>query len=182
MKSSSRAIRSVLIVDDDRNLLSACARSLRRGRKVFIATNASTARKIARVRRTLDAAIADLRLGMTTGIDLVRELKREQPDMLIAMVSGYLSVAAAMAAVRAGADAVLSKPISPRAILRHLEAGTTPEPNLDETPTLARVEWEHISRVLADTDGNISEAAHRLGLYRQTLQRRLRKKPPKAGR
>ena len=181
MKSSSRAVRSVLIVDDDRNLLAACARSLQRGRKVFIATNAATARKIARV-ETLDAAIVDLRLGMTTGIDLVRDLKREQPTMLIALVSGYLSVPAAMAAVRAGADAVLSKPISPRTIIRHLEDGTTPEPDLDYTPTLADVEWEHISRVLADTDGNISEAAHRLGLYRQTLQRRLRKKPPKAGR
>jgi two-component system response regulator RegA len=46
-----------------------------------------------------------------------------------------------------------------------------------ETPSLARVEWEHISRVLADSGGNISEAARRLGLHRRSLQRKLAKYP-----
>jgi two-component system, response regulator RegA len=66
--------------------------------------------------------------------------------------------------------------------VRHLEEGTTPEPDIHETPSLERVEWEHINRVVADTKGNLSEAARRLGIYRQTLQRRLQRKPPKAGR
>jgi len=42
-------------------------------------------------------------------------------------------------------------------------------------PSLARVEWEHIQRVLADSGGNISEAARRLGLHRRSLQRKLAK-------
>jgi two-component system response regulator RegA len=37
---------------------------------------------------------------------------------------------------------------------------------------------EHISRVLADCKGNISQAAERLGIYRSSLQRRLRKSGP----
>ena len=45
------------------------------------------------------------------------------------------------------------------------------------TPSLARVEWEHINRVLADSGGNISEAARRLGLHRRSLQRKLEKYP-----
>jgi two-component system response regulator RegA len=44
-------------------------------------------------------------------------------------------------------------------------------------PSLARVEWEHINRVLADSGGNISEAARRLGMHRRSLQRKLAKKP-----
>ena len=175
--AASRAVRSVLVVDDDDGMLSACTRSLRRDRKVFTADNALAARHIARQQKP-DAVIVDLRIGSGSGLDLIRDLKADRPEVRVALVSGYLSVTIAMQAVRAGAETVLVKPISPREIVRHIEEGTTPEGDVNVTPTLERVEWEHISRVVADTDGNISEAARRLGVYRQTLQRRLRK-PPK---
>jgi len=45
-------------------------------------------------------------------------------------------------------------------------------------PSLARVEWEHIQRVLSDCDGNISKAARVLGIHRRSLQRKLQKHPP----
>ena len=45
-------------------------------------------------------------------------------------------------------------------------------------PSLARLEWEHINRVLAECDGNISAAAKKLGIHRRTLQRKLYKYPP----
>jgi two-component system response regulator RegA len=40
-----------------------------------------------------------------------------------------------------------------------------------------RLEWEHLQRVLAEEDGNVSRAARRLGMHRRTLQRKLSKKP-----
>ena len=46
-------------------------------------------------------------------------------------------------------------------------------------PSLDRAQWEHLQRVLADTQGNISEAARRLGMHRRSLQRKLQKLPPK---
>jgi two-component system, response regulator RegA len=42
---------------------------------------------------------------------------------------------------------------------------------------LWRVEWEHIQRVLADCEGNISQAARLLGIHRRSLQRKLSKYP-----
>jgi len=44
-------------------------------------------------------------------------------------------------------------------------------------PSLARVEWEHIQRVMADCGGNVSQAARLLGLHRRSLQRKLGKNP-----
>jgi two-component system response regulator RegA len=44
-------------------------------------------------------------------------------------------------------------------------------------PSLARVEWEHIQRVLADCGGNLSRAARLLGIHRRSLQRKLSKDP-----
>ena len=47
-----------------------------------------------------------------------------------------------------------------------------------DAPSLHRVEWEHIQRVLADCGGNVSRAARVLGLHRRTLQRKLATRPP----
>ena len=174
-------VRSVLIVDDDKSVLQSCARSLKAERKVYTTSDPARARTLISSFKP-DAAIIDLRIGTTSGLDLIRDLRRLHPDVKVALMSGYLSVTVTMAAVRAGADVVLSKPVGAREIVRHLEEGTTPEPDIHETPTLERVEWEHMNRVVADTKGNLSEAARRLGIYRQTLQRRLHRTPPKAGR
>jgi two-component system response regulator RegA len=48
----------------------------------------------------------------------------------------------------------------------------------EEVPSLARVEWEHIERVMADCGGNLSEAARRLGIHRRSLQRKLARNRP----
>jgi two-component system response regulator RegA len=45
---------------------------------------------------------------------------------------------------------------------------------------LARAEWEHISRVLSDCGGNVSETARRLGMHRRSLQLKMKKYPPRA--
>jgi len=45
--------------------------------------------------------------------------------------------------------------------------------------TLAIVEWEHIQSAVSECDGNISHAARLLGLHRRSLQRKLKKGPPK---
>jgi two-component system response regulator RegA len=47
-----------------------------------------------------------------------------------------------------------------------------------QAPSLDRLEWEHIQRVLRDHGGNISRAADALGLHRRSLQRKLQKYPP----
>ena len=44
-----------------------------------------------------------------------------------------------------------------------------------ELPSLAEVEQEDVNRVLAEHEGNVSQAAKVLGVHRRSLQRRLRK-------
>ncbi|HWU89396.1 MAG TPA: response regulator [Kofleriaceae bacterium] len=171
-------IRSVLAVDDDEHILAGYRRGFGRERTVFATTDPAAARAFVKD-DGCDLAVVDLRLRGESGIALTRDLKRDCPDLLVALCSGYLSVEIAVAAMHAGADAVLFKPVTAREIIRRLEQGPAQEPDLDETPTLARAEWEHITRVLADCNGNVSAAARRLGIYRSSLQRRLRKFAPR---
>jgi two-component system response regulator RegA len=180
--SVARTIGNVLVVDDDERVLSAYRRTLTdTGRTVHTASEPAVAMEIAS-EEELDLAVVDLRLrltadGLSSGLQLVEHLRNEYPELAIALVSGYLSVATTVAAVR-GADVVMFKPITCEEILRHFEspAQAINEPT-DETPTLAQAEWEHVNRVLADCKGNISMAARRLGIYRSSLQRRLRRPP-----
>jgi two-component system response regulator RegA len=57
------------------------------------------------------------------------------------------------------------------------EGARTPKDPIPTTASLARVEWNHIQRVLTHSHGNVSEAARVLGLHRRSLQRKLRRSP-----
>ena len=94
--------------------------------------------------------------------------------MSIVLISASVTLGDAVRAARAGADRVLMKPVTVGQIL-----GTEPERADGEVPpTLARVEWEYVMRTLGDAGGNISEAARRLGIRRQSLQRKLKRHVP----
>jgi two-component system response regulator RegA len=115
-----------------------------------------------------------------SGLELVRELVALAPGVRVVVLTGYGSIASAVEALHRGAHHYLSKPADADDILAALEAdrpATAPAPAAPP-PTLARAEWEHLSRILADCGGNVSEAARRLGITRRTLQLKLKKDPP----
>jgi two-component system response regulator RegA len=166
-----------LVVDDDELWVRACERGFRSlGYAVTAAASVDGALVAARARPP-DLVVADIRLGSECGIDLIEPLREAHPGCTIALVSAYLSVALTAVAVRKGAHVVLFKPVHPTEILRRLPPVAAGDHEW-RTPTLARAEWEHIQRVLLDCNGNVSEAARRLGILRQSLQRRLRKHAP----
>lgn len=171
-------VGTVLIVDDDESFRRACAR----GFADATVTGAGSHKDAIAVatEQTFDLAVIDWRLGSGDGLGIVRWLRANGHHCQIAIVSGYLSVAVADEAYRAGANAVMFKPVACRDIVRRAFGHTTNNgiDPLDTTPSLARVEWEHITRVLLDCDGNITAAARRLRLHRQSLQRKLRKYAP----
>jgi len=173
--ATARSFHTILVVDDDERLLGSWRRAAR-DRKVVTASDAATARQLANATRP-DLALVELRLGSTSGIDLIRDLKQDLPDLRVVLYTGYPSAAAVMAAVHAGADLVAFKPITLREILQHLEDDAE-APDLEDAPTLGRGDWEHIMRVLAACHCNLSMTARRLGISRSSLQRRLRICPP----
>ena len=169
--------RTVLVVDDDERMLRAYARTPAQDVTFFTANDSASARSLARQHQP-ELTIVDLQLGKESGIELVRQLKTEDPDACVVLISGYGSVDSTVWAMRAGADDVIEKPVTFREIVRRLE-GNVDEPSVFEPITLERAQWEHIHRVLGDAHGNISMAARRLGVYRTTLRRWLRKSAPR---
>jgi two-component system response regulator RegA len=130
-----------------------------------------------------DLAIVDLRMANESGLDIVRQLRELDATVSIIMLTGYGSIATAIEAIKCGADHYLSKPVDVDQILSAFESirdreRSSPRPPT-KVPSLARVEWEHMQRVLADCGGNISQSAKLLGMHRRSLQRKLSKYPPR---
>jgi two-component system response regulator RegA len=127
-----------------------------------------------------DAAVLDLKLPGASGLVCLRELREAWPDIRVLMLTGYGSIATAMEAVRQGAWDYLTKPADADQILTalHRDPAAPASDAIPHPPSLDRMEWEHIQRVLADHQGNVSQTAAALGMHRRSLQRKLHKFPP----
>jgi two-component system response regulator RegA len=173
----------MLVVDDDAPYRDRLCRAFSdRGIAVASAGSASEAITVARGFRP-QRAVLDLRMADRSGIELLGELLREHPDCVCVVLTGYGSIATAVEAVRCGALDDLTKPADADEILAAFEphqrepaAAAAEEPG--SVPSLHRVEWEHIQRVLVECDGNVSRTARVLGMHRRTLQRKLATRPP----
>jgi len=176
------AQRGVLVVDDDERFAMALAMALaRRGYAAHVAHDAAAALATARTKEP-DAAVVDLKLGAEDGLALIEPLRRAHPRMRIIVLTGYASIATAVKAIKLGADDYLAKPVTASAVAAVLERDTRSEPAGERAVPAApmsprRLEWEHLQRVLAENDGNISATARTLQMHRRTLQRKLAKKP-----
>jgi two-component system response regulator RegA len=174
--------KSILLVDDSLLLRERLAQAFRdRGFVVHTAKDYDSGMAGARELRP-DLAVVDLRMPGRSGLDLVRDLRQLNAATQVLVLSGFGSIATAIDAIRLGAVNFLPKPADADDILAAFARGDA-EPlspaNTDhDVPSLARAEWEHIHRVLADCGGNISEAARRLGIHRRSLQRKLKKQAP----
>jgi two-component system response regulator RegA len=177
------ATQVALIVDDDdifRNRL--CRAFAARGWEAIGAADGASALELSS-QSSPDLAVVDLRLAGMSGLEIVQGLRNLDETICIIMLTGYGSIATALTAMKLGANHYLSKPADADQILsayHQISDGSHAHAELPDSPvpSLARVEWEHIQRVLTDCDGNVSQAAKLLGLHRRSLQRKLSKYPP----
>ena len=171
--------KHILLIDDDPSLVQALSRALtRRGYRVHSETDIDLAADLINQEK-IDYAIVDLKIGQHSGLQLLPLIKADHPNSRILVLTGYSSIATTVQAMRLGAHNYLCKPASTREIISALtdQCADPDIPIADDPPSLDRLEWEHIHRVLLENDNNISATARALGMHRRTLQRKLRKKP-----
>lgn len=171
--------RRLLIVDDNQRFADTLAAEFRdRGYAVTWLESLVAVREAPNLE--FDFAVVDLRIRQDSGLDVIGVLKDRSPETVIVVLTGYGSIATAVRATKLGAVSYLTKPVDidqlERALLGEEEDKELPIP--DQFQSLYRHEREYIEFVLAECEGNISQAARRLGLHRQSLQRKLRKYTP----
>lgn len=164
---------NVLIVDDEINIrktLSVCLETA--GHRVVAVSNAQDAVTEAS-RRSFDVAFVDLRLGVTSGLDLIPALLSSSPWIKVIVITAYASIDTAVEAMRRGATDYIPKPFTPEQVklavekasqVRALEQRiaalqedlnrTNPEIDLaTKTPAMQRA--LDVARQVADSDATI---------------------------
>lgn len=177
-KGRSMTGGEILLADDDRDGREDLARGLRRlGYEVVCAPSAPRTAHLARSHLFRYAAI-DVNPRRGRGLDLIAEVRRLLTDVRIVAMVRRGTVETALDAMGQGAHFYLAKPVSAADLSNALVGSRRTPSTRASTLTLARVEWDHLQRILADCEGNVSETARRLGITRRTVQLKLKHGPP----
>jgi two-component system response regulator RegA len=168
------------LVDDDERFRERMGRALsERGVSVSLAGDTATALSLLS-ERAFDAAVTDLKMPGPNGLVLTKEILSRSPSTRVVVLTGYGTIATAVEAMRLGALDYLVKPCHADQLLSAFTEGEAPrETDVEDAsaPSLARLEREHIERVLTECGGNVTHAARVLGIHRRTLQYKLAKFP-----
>ena len=112
--------KRVLVVEDHADSAELLSRVLvRHGHTVSVARTAADAMALCRA-ATFDVLLCDIGLPDLSGLELVQLVKRECPNLRAIAVSGYGMRGDVDAAIRAGFDAHLLKPVTVEQITNYL--------------------------------------------------------------
>ena len=104
---------AILIVDDERNIRETLAMYIRiLGHTVETAADGETAME-AIDRREFDLVVSDIRMEGLGGLGLLRQIREQQGDTAVVLMTAYATVSQAVEAIRLGAYGFLMKPFSP---------------------------------------------------------------------
>jgi DNA-binding NtrC family response regulator len=103
---------SILIVDDEEGIRHGLENLFRREGFTVHSVADFEAAVAAAAKYPVDAAVVDIRLrDGKTGIDLLRELKRLEPDIVVIVITGFGSIDTAVTSMKGGAADYFLKPI-----------------------------------------------------------------------
>lgn len=114
-------------------------------------------------------------LGINSGQDglqWLRTLIRQHPDIPVVMITAYADIKLAVRCLKNGAADFVTKPWDNEELIRTLKDAIDRN---QETVPLDQVVQEHVHKVVDKCHGNISKAAEILGITRQTLYARMKK-------
>ena len=134
----------VLVVDDEKNIrmtLTICLEQF--GCEVTGVASADGALQLLS-RQPFDLAFLDLRLGDSSGLDLIPNLLAESPNLIIVVMTAYATIDSAVDAIKRGANDYLPKPFTP-AQIRHV---------VDQS-----LKQRDLKRQVTDLEGRLREAA-----------------------
>ena len=128
---------NILIVDDDRETCTFMTELLAQPDREILTAHDPTAAMALMARRPFDLIVSDINLNArSSGLDLLREFKTNQPAGQVVLISGFGTLETAIEALRAGAFDYVSKPFNigeikatvERALAQAAHGDTAPPP------------------------------------------------------
>ena len=175
----------VLIVDDKSSFCELLRRILPPDLEIECASDGRAALAMLE-RATFDLVIADLRMPKLDGLALLAQTKAKDPTIEVILMTAYGTIPSAVAAMKLGACEFLTKPFETDAAVNAVQhalarRGRAEEPRSPRSYREAldvergRAVKSYLVNLLLETGGNVTLAAERAGIERESLHRLLRR-------
>jgi DNA-binding NtrC family response regulator len=199
----------VLIAEDRPSVLELIATILERGYDVTRAIDGATALSLIEAER-FEAVLTDIRMPGASGFEVLRAVRRRAPATSVVMITAYANVTDAVAAIKLGAYDYLAKPLDSDEISLIVaravawtqetqgaahEAPTEPGAGAaaEDVPGVSagyrcaveaardRASRRYLVELMRLFRGNVTQAAIRAGMTRESLHRVLKKYEVRSG-
>ena len=111
----------VLVIDDDQYLLSAIGQTLKLGRYQPVLFSNPLAALEALQNTSYLSVIADIRMPVMDGMELLEKLQAIDPDLPVILITGHGDITLAVQAIKVGAYDFLEKPVDDDILLASLK-------------------------------------------------------------
>jgi two-component system response regulator AtoC len=157
--------RKVLIVDDERDMLSNCTRILRRCG--YECLSAETSEQGLALVHTVqpDVVLVDLRMPGKSGIDIVKTVKSRYPHIEVVLMTAYATIETAVDAIKQGAFDYLPKPFTADQLQAVIQRTLRQKPI---TPGVRRMKGEVVART---ADGEMVGKSEAMAALREQIRK-----------
>ncbi|MGI8891219.1 MAG: sigma-54-dependent transcriptional regulator, partial [Chthoniobacterales bacterium] len=143
--------RRILIIDDERPILMTLEALLgRHGYQAEVAANATTGMRLLQSKSPA-LVLLDLQLPDADGLQMLEQIKTEQPDTQVIILTAHDSLNNAIESIKRGAYHFISKPYAPEELLSLVEKALENQSLLRETIEL-RQTTQQLKKQLADAE------------------------------
>lgn len=110
----------ILIVEDDADLREAVSDTLELSGQAVLAVGSGPEALDALRSQAVSLVVSDVRMDPMDGITLLKEIRKEHPQLPVVLMTAFAEVDRAVEAMRSGACDFLLKPFDPDALLAHV--------------------------------------------------------------
>ncbi len=167
MKVTKPSMAKILLVDDDPSFNAMLSSFLRRQRHEVEEVFSSKSALLSLQSNRFDLVLTDFRLPDMDGLELIRHIKHEKPELPVILITNYSDIRTAVTSIKLGAYEFVTKPVIPDELLIIIEQAlkgkqTAPriikKPNQDAdisrksgyiigTSKNSQATWEHLTLV-----------------------------------
>ncbi|BED89879.1 MULTISPECIES: sigma-54-dependent transcriptional regulator [unclassified Pseudoalteromonas] len=128
---------TILVVEDDAGLREALIDTLEMSGIACVAADSAEQAMIQLKKSEFSLVVSDVQMGTMSGLDLLRSIKLNYPELPVLMMTAYATIDDAVEAMRLGAIDYMAKPFAPEVLLNMVSRYLPEKPKDTDGPIVA---------------------------------------------
>ncbi|GAB0109638.1 sigma-54-dependent transcriptional regulator [Pseudoalteromonas distincta] len=128
---------TILVVEDDAGLREALIDTLEMSGIECVSADCAEEAMLLLKKEIFSLVVSDVQMGAMSGLDLLRSIKLNYPDLPVLMMTAYATIDDAVEAMRLGAIDYMAKPFAPEVLLNMVSRYLPEKPKETEGPIVA---------------------------------------------